>query len=352
MKMQVVAFSQHGKTMYVGKISAKDLSGRAKVDVWRANNQEGYQRLPEPTRARAFMRFIAAEVSPPAILANIRNEDAKKVTIKDDHLEIPDDVTLWLMDGQHRFAGIEMLTQSTDKDYNIEFPIVIMLGETVYEEAKQFVLVNMSQKKVRTDLGERFIQRAVKQEGRLNIQNKMMLRGIEWIPTAIEVADYLVKDLHSVWYNKIKLPNEPKGKTVVNQKSFTDSLKPVIHPDGQLAGKSTATIASIINQYWEAIKEKCPTPFENPQNFVMQKTTGVFVLHGLLERVLRKIGKDESQKKDFITLLEKMPSIKNPDKWLIDGEFGMMMGQKGFTMIKAQLLEELEEAVETIRVRN
>lgn len=349
MKLNVIPFTQHGKTMFVGKISAKDLSGRAQVDVWRANNQEGYQRLPEPTRARAFMRFIAQEVSPPAILANIRDKDAKKVTVGNGLLEIPDGVTLWLMDGQHRFAGIDMLTQTSDKDYDIELPIVIMLGEPVYEEAKQFVLVNMSQKKVRTDLGERFLQRAVKQEGRLNIQNKTMLRGIEWIPTAIEVADYLIKDNHSVWHNKIKLPNEPKGKTVVNQKSFTDSLKSVISPDGQLFGKPTAIIASIINQYWDALKEICPNSFDDPHNYIMQRTTGVFVLHGILERILRKMNKDEPSKKDFLQLLNKMPSIKNHEKWLTDGEYGKMMGQKGFAMIKAQLLEELEDAAYKLR---
>lgn len=351
MKLSVIPFSQHGKTMYVGKISSKQLFGKARVDIWRANNEEGYQRLPEPSRAKAFMRFIASEVSPPAILANIRDKDAKKVAIGNGWIDIPDDVVLWLMDGQHRVAGIEMLSEFSEKNYDLEFPIVIMLGESVYEEAKQFVLVNMSQKKVRTDLGERFLQRAVRQEGKINIQNKTMLRGIEWIPTAIEVADYLIKDTHSVWNNKIKLPNEPKGKTVVNQKSFTDSLKPLISTDGQLSGKQSAAISAILNQYWDTLKELCPKPFTNPEAYVLQGTTGVFVLHGILERILRKMGKDEPDGKDFSLILEKMPSIKNHEKWSKDGEFGKMMGQKGFAMIKAILLEELEDASQKLKKR-
>jgi|APSaa5957512535_1039671.scaffolds.fasta_scaffold00891_16 DGQHR domain-containing protein len=342
MRLKVIPFTQHGKTMYVGKIAAKELAGRAKVDIWRANNNEGYQRAPEPTRAKAFMRFIASEVSPPAILANIRDKDAKKVTIGDGFLDIPDNITLWLMDGQHRFVGIEMLNEVSEKYQDLEFPIVIMVGESVYNEAKQFVLVNMSQKKVRTDLGERFIQRAVKEEGIVSIQEKTMLRGIEWIPTAIEVTDYLIKDSHSIWHNKIKLPNEPKGNTIVNQKSFTDSLKPVINPDGQLGGKSPPIVASILNNYWDAIHELCPKVFVEPENFVIQKTPGVFVLHAVLERILRKLGKDEPEKRDFIKILGKISSIKIHEKWHKDGEFGRMMGQKGFGMIKTILLEELE----------
>lgn len=349
MKLKVVPFSQHGKTMYVGKISAMELSGRGKVDVWRANNQEGYQRIPESTRAKAFMRFIASDLSPPAILANIRDKDAKKIIVGNGTLEIPDNVTLWLMDGQHRFAGIEMLNEASEKYHNLEFPIVIMVGESVYDEAKQFVLVNMSQKKVRTDLGERFLQRAVKEEGKINIQNKTMLRGIEWIPTAIEVADYLIKDSHSVWYNKIKLPNEPKGETIVNQKSFTDSLKPTISTDGQLAGKPAPVIVSILNNFWDAISNVCPKAFAESQNYVIQKTTGVFVLHAILERILRKLGKDEPEKRDFIKIFEKIPSMKKHENWLKDGEFGKMMGQKGFSMIKAILLEELEKASQKMR---
>lgn len=351
MKLQVIPFNQHGKIMYVGKISAKEISGRAKVDIWRANNQEGYQRVPESTRARAFMRFIASEISPPAILANIRDKDSKKITIGNGILEIPDNVTIWLMDGQHRFAGIELLNEVSEKYHDLEFPIVIMIGETVYDEAKQFVLVNMTQKKIRTDLGERFLQRAVRKEGRNTIQNKTMIRGIEWIPTAIEVTDYLIKDSHSVWHNKIKLPNEPRGFTIVNQKSFTDSLKPVINPDGQLAGKPIPIIAKILNNYWDAINEICPKAFTEVQNYVIQRTTGVFVLHAILERILRKFGKDEPEKNDFIKILEKIPSMSEYEKWLKDGEFGKMMGQKGFAMIKTEILEELESAAQKMRIQ-
>lgn len=351
MKLKAIPFTQHDKTMYVGKISAKDLSGRAKVDVWRANNQKGYQRAPEPTRAKAFMRFIASDISPPAILANIRDKDAEKIIVNNGTIEIPDDVTIWLMDGQHRFAGIEMLNEVSEKHHNLEFPIVIMVGESIYDEAKQFVLVNMSQKKVRTDLGERFLQRAVKEEGRVNIQNKIMLRGIEWIPTAIEVADYLIEDSQSVWFNKIKLPNEPKGMTIVNQKSFTDSLKPVINPDGQLAGKQPPVISSVLNNFWDAIRDVCPKAFVASEKYVIQKTTGVFVLHAILERILRKLGKDEPYKKDFVKLLEKMPSMTKHEKWFKDGEFGRLMGQKGFGMIKTELLEEIEQASHKLRVQ-
>ncbi len=350
MRVKAWPFVQHGFEMYNAVISTKDLVGKTQVDVWRPNNPNGYQRSPEESRARAFTRFIASEISPPAILANIRDTDKEKVKVGDGWLEIPDDVAIWLVDGQHRVRGLQMLLESSDKYNDIEIPVVIMFGQPIYEEAKQFVVVNRTQKRIRTDLGERFLQKAVKEEGMQNFVSKGLMRGIEWIPTAIGVVDFLNKDEHGIWYNKIKLPNEPKGNTIVSQKSFTDSLKKVINPpDGELAGKSETVIASIIGRYWEAIHELCPTPFEDPSNHVIQKTTGVFVLHAILPRILRKIAKDDPTKKDFVQILEKIDSLKNAGKWHQDGDFGRMMGQKGFGIITLQLLQEIESVYEQVK---
>lgn len=352
MRVRAWPFVQHGFEMYNAVIAAKDLVNRTQPDIWRLNNQTGYQRAPEDTRARAFMRFLASEISPPAILANIRDADKKKIKAADGWLDIPDDVTLWLVDGQHRVRGLQMLLESSDKQNDIEIPVVIMLGQSIYQEAKQFVIINRTQKRVRTDLGERFLQKAVKEEGMINFASKGLMRGIEWVPTAIGVVDILNKDEHSIWYNKIKLPNEPKGTTIVSQKSFTDSLKRLVNPpDGELVGKSETVIADIISRYWEAIRELCPIPFDDPSSHVIQRTTGVFVLHAILPRVLRKIGKDEPVKKDFLQVIEKIGSLKNTEKWLQDGEFGRMLGQKGFGLLTAQFLGELEAAYQEVKSR-
>lgn len=351
MRLRALPFVQHGNEMYVAVMSAKDLVAKTKVDIWRLNNQTGYQRAPEETRARAFMRFIASnEISPPAILANIRDSDRKRIRVGDGWLDIPDDVDIWLVDGQHRVRGLQMLLESSEKYADTEIPVVIMLGQPVYQEAKQFVIVNRTQKRVRTDLGERFLQRAVKEEGRTTLVSKGLMRGIEWIPTAIAVADILNIEDHSVWYNKIRLPNEPKGVTIVSQKSFTDSLKPIINPpEAPLAGKPEAVIAAIVNRYWDTIRHLCPIPFDDPVSHVIQKTTGVFVLHAILRRILLKIGKDEPTKSDFIQVLEKIDSLKDAGKWHQDGDFGRMMGQKAFGIIALQLLEELEAAYQELK---
>lgn len=353
MRLESLRFEQHGESMYTVVMSAKDLVAKTKVDIWYSNNPEGYQRAPEDSRARSFMRFVAShEISPMAVLANIREEDRSKVKVGDGWIDIPDGVCLWLVDGQHRVRGLQMLLEASDKQAELQIPAIITLGQPLYQEAKQFVIVNRTQKKVRTDLGERFLQRAVKEEGMTNVHNKGLWRGIEWVPTAISVADILNNDEHSVWHNKIRLPNEPKGLTIANQKSFTDSLKPIINPpEGPLSGKPEGVIAAIMNHFWDAIKELCPIPIEDPADHVMQKSTGVFVLHAIMPRVYMKTGKEAPTKNDFVKVLDRIDSLKKAEKWHQDGAYGRMMGQKAFRIMTLELLDELETSSQKVSTK-
>ena len=166
MKIRAIPIIQHGNTMYSAVLSAKDLVEHTKVDVWHPTNENGYQRDVSMQRARKFSNYITTEISPPAILVNIRDVDKDKIKYENGRLEIPDETILWLVDGQHRVAGLRELLESSGEKYeNIEFPVVMQVGDSVYHEAKHFVIVNTSQKKVRTDLGERFLQKAADEEG-------------------------------------------------------------------------------------------------------------------------------------------------------------------------------------------
>ena len=125
------------------------------------------------------------------------------------------------------------------------------------------------------------------------------------------------------------MPNEPKGSTIVSQKGFSDSLKPLLKEDATYFKKRSSYLTPILNRYWEAIKELCPDPFENPQKFVMLKTTGVVVLHSILPRIVSMIGNDSPDKSDFVRILEKIDSIMDYSKWQSpEGEYSRMTGQK------------------------
>ena len=343
MKIKAIPFIQHGITMYNAVMSATQIVSNYKVDVWHPSNPDGYQRAISFPRAKKFGRFVSTEISPPAILVNIRNEDKDSVSYVNGQLEIPDDVPIWFVDGQHRAVGLTELVESAAEKYgNLQFPIVIMMGEEIYDEAKQFVIVNTSQKRVRTDLGERFLQKQAKIEGTEKMLQKG-IRNIEWVPTAIDVVDSLNTTSGSVWYNLIRLPNEPKGTTIVSQKAFSDSLKPLLKDDGRYFRRSASYVSPIISRYWEAIKEVCPEPFDNPEDYVMLKTTGVVSLHSILPRIVQRLNTDSPTKEQFVEVLRKVPSITDATIWQSPkGDYSIMTGQKGFLIIKTELLDELE----------
>ena len=78
-----IRFRQNGKEMFTGTIKLSQLVElNTKVDQFMAKdlntNHLGYQRAPEPRRAKKFGEYIShGATSPTGILLSIRDEDIK-----------------------------------------------------------------------------------------------------------------------------------------------------------------------------------------------------------------------------------------------------------------------------------
>lgn len=355
MEIKGYTFKQQGERFYIGIISAKALVEKWKqhvwkVDVFKATTCQGYQREASESRARAFGRFLMdGFTSPPSILLNFRDG---KVTEEQGRLILPDGEA-WVVDGQHRVKGLEFaLDRDPGLGETIELPIVIMNVPSRYEEAKQFVIINKTQKGVRTDLADRFIADFVKTEGR-SLASALAQKGVlsailkqaDWIAKAMEICDMLNKRKDSVWYGRIRLPNEPRDGTIVAQKSFTDSLEPILK-DSYFAGKDPKTLANALNNYWDAIKELCQAAFDNPYDYVIQKTTGVFVLHKVFPRVSEFCRDEKGNRvltKEFIKPVLEGLTQMDSEYWHKNGEAGRRgTGKKAVSLMSIEFLEELE----------
>lgn len=342
--------------MYVGTIKAKDLAekvanGDWAPDIFRVTNPEGYQRALSEARAREFGRFVLQSgVCPASILVNFR--EGKVTELANGELELPDGQA-FIVDGQHRAAGIRYAFEndSTIGDYQV--PLVIMNVPDRYEEARQFVIINRTQKGVRADLAERFLLEATKREGRTALVQQMesgvlrrVLRGAEWITKAVEIADMLNSDRQSVWYRRIRLPNEPRNGSVVAQKAFTDSLEPILK-DVYFQGKEVRVIAAALRNYWNAIAELCPAAFEDPSQYVIQKTSGVGVLHKIFPRVSEMCADGRGNRvltQDMIkSVLQGTPQMQDSGYWAGTGEAGRRgTGKSAVKFLAMEFLEALE----------
>ena len=374
MKIPALPFQQHGKRMYIGFLKASELSqylkgGKIKVDVWTPDNPMGYQRAHSKTRSRAFAKFISAKenISPLTLLLSVRNNfDA--IQYSNGFLTIPDDVTLYLVDGQHRARGIEQAIYELGADLNdVDVPIVIMPTKDSYEEAKQFVIINKTQKGVRTDLAERHLQQAVLREGYAKLKMDMeegrlpraIFGDIEWRPRAVEIADELNKN-SAVWKERIKAPNVYQPKATVSQKSFTDSLEQFLtHPDFRDLPKDLQI--KILENYWMAIRDIMKDAFIRPEDYLVQKTTGVFVFNGLLPTVAKYCKNPDTGKyeltyakfKEVFSKLSKSDWLQ-AESWkasqkrrgIIGGKVAQMgTSQKSFSVLRDILTKELEDVM-------
>lgn len=356
MKIKGTVVKQGDDVLYVGAMKVKDILDKGQVDMFVAGHPDGYQRALSAARARAFGRFIDdGNLSPSSILLNVR--EAEVTEAPKGTLNLPDEASIWIVDGQHRIEGLRFAVGRDPQINGLEFPVVIMNQPSSYEEAKQFVIINKTQKGVRTDLAQRFLMQAMKQEGRgklLAARDERgvlggVLKDIEWVTRAIEIADILNADKKHPWYGKIRLPNAPKDGTTVAQGSFTNSLEPVLK-DSFFQGKNVQSIALALGNYWDTIYELCEAAFESPKEYVIQKTTGVFVLHKIFPRVSEFCRDDKGNrvltKEKIKSVLGGLPFI-SADYWDNNGTAGMRgTSQKAFASLVMEALETLEASQE------
>lgn len=374
MKLRAIPFEQHGKRMYLVSMKASELykglrSGRIKVDVWTPDNPNGYQRAHSKTRSRAFGRFISAvgNISPTAYLLSIRGS-SDRLQYSDGYLTIPDDITIWLTDGQHRAKGIEYVISEMNVNMeNFELPVVILPTKDAYEEAKQFVIINKTQKGVRTDLAERHLQQAISKEGYAKLRMDLaegrlpraIFKDIEWRPRAVDIADELNKN-SLLWKGRIRAPNVSQPTATVSQKSFTDSLEPFLtHPEFRDLTKDVQV--KILENYWMAIRDTMQDAFVSPEDYVVQKTTGVFVFNGILPTIAKyckdpHTGKYELTYAKFKEIFSKIAKSEwlQSESWLasrkrlgvIGGKVAQMgTSAKSFSVLRDILVAELEDAM-------
>lgn len=329
MKMYCAELIQAGQRLYFGAIKAGDVAKlltqqELRKDEWAPTNQEGYQRGWSPARSRAFAKFLAdGGVSPSTLLLNVRSERSPKFERLEGNygvLHIPDKEPLWIVDGQHRVEGVRMAVESNPSLAEYDFPVMIMHAAARYGEAEQFYVINQTLRRMRTDLAERFLRR----QAQVNGIRSLALMGKVWVPKAIDVVD-LLNATPGPWLNRIRMPNQPKAMTMVSQKSLTDSFEPIL-THKLFEDYNAEEIAEMLSRYWQAIMALAPEAAENPFDYVLQKGTGVLVLHRLFPHVAALCTSEDGRIKLTVdrlqSILERTGSVSS-NFWVNDGEAAM-----------------------------
>ncbi len=355
---------QKGRKMWFAFIPARELlkDGIIKVDKYdKENNPEGYQRELNRARAEAFAKFIAYgdKFSPASILLNIRN--INNVKLEKDKISLTDDEYLWVVDGQHRLEGIKMLFGSGLEYEDMDIPVIMVNLKSKFEEAILFAVFNKTQTGVRYDLVEQILAEQIKRgnadvESLVNEYNKAgtkILKELQPHLKAIEVINILNDDKNSPWYNLIKFPNEQNKiseKKIIRLRSFSSSLEPLIDYFKRGSNPDAKTIAKHLMVFWDALKEIMPEAFNDPKSYVLQKSTGVTVLHTVYPKILiAAVGENTSipKKEELVDGLKKIRDFlgDNDENFLFSEYWNAKNGKAGRSGTSKKSFKQLSEEI-------
>ena len=360
-KLDALRIEQGNTKLYLTYMRARDfLNGLTSVDAWSPTNKQGYQRMPVQARFRKIARYVTGKdgnprpVLPQAVVLNARPEDSKKLRFSGagengiGTLEIPGDMTLWEVDGQHRLGGLRYAVEQNEEFGDFPIPIVITEGLPRLDEAVLFFVVNTTQKRVPTDLAQRLIEQQMGEEA---FRLQIVAEGKDWIPKATKVVDIMVTTPGHPWHGKIGIPGTKVSGILMKQVSFVTSLKPVLNT-GLYASVPPEDVAQLLIRYWQALQDLYPDAFQNPDEYVIQNTVGVFPLHILAPTVFDMVRtKNGRITKDAIAEVLKALAQNVSEKYgegstfwhSKEGEAGKYAGAKGFRLLAEILKENMPE---------
>ena len=204
------------------------------------------------------------------------------------------------------------------------------------EEIAQFLLINDNQKKVRTDLGLRVVQRTL-DEGALSDEEKRILQTVvpdtdAWRFAASRIAALMNTDADSPWQGRIQMPGEVT-KPLTLQAFFT-GLKPILHdPDistlldqmekaGNLRvnGKPvtpTDFVVQVLKNFWTAVGRVNKDADAEPDTTVLWAPIGASSCHIGLAPIMWTIlqSADRNLSADRFESMIKDTDAANYDYW-------------------------------------
>lgn len=299
--MEIVAFHvKHGnKELFISALSGRVLAdeSRVRADVLSPSNKEGYQRESTPKRFREIGAYLATEdeisrATGPVLSQSLVLNTREPVEVRESELEgivqldLGDEYKLWEVDGQHRIGGIRDAIGRDERIADRMFPVVLLNGLTRFEEAVHFWLINDSQRRVPVDVAQRVIAQWSHNE---DLSMLIRAQGKGWVGDALDVVDVINETEAQPWYRRIKVPGTKGARgRIVSQNAFAKSLKRLLEvpPYNDLP---TESLAKLVIRYWTTIERVIPDAFEEPRQYVLQKTTGVEVMNRLMPAVFERV---------------------------------------------------------------
>ena len=289
--------------LYIGALSLGKLREHAKVDYWSPDNDQGYQRPLVDRRLRDVAKYVRDEqgILPTSVLLATRPDDSVTIDFKPMDtsdgvgewglLSIPDGTVLWVVDGQHRFYGVNRAYEKDDAVQLESYPFPISIMEMVdqYDEMNHFNIINTRQRKMSTDIVDRHLVIRQEKEGLNLIAAGGRSERDYHTATATRIVDML-NEAQSPWYHQIAIPGVPgRDKGLVRQHAMVVSITPVLK-DNWIKSQQPMEehVLKVLTNYWNALAEVWPEAFQAPGDHRVQATVGIYSLHLVLPAIIQR----------------------------------------------------------------
>jgi DGQHR domain-containing protein len=363
------------RSLYLTSLPVKFLATRTKIDQWTKKNRDGYQRPPRPSRLKekgktSIIRYLLDEagIFPTSVLLNVRRKldfkeemnIAEKISFG--KLTIPDDQTLWIVDGQHRLEALYRAASRKPELNNYPVPVTIMDLDDKFLEMLFFYIVNSRIQKIPTELAYRHLQRMVekvKVEERFEWVKNVLL-GPEEMRKGIAalIVDFLASDEDSPFYDRIRYIGEEKEPQHLVDDIVLETYISKLLKEKIFGMMEPEKVASLLIDYWSAIRELYPSCFEQGKSgeYTLLKHTGIasftYLFPTLYAYCMAEGDTSKEKMKELLGYLkEKVDEVSDPSfRGPIDEEWwsrahgspiAKMTGEYAFNTIAKNFAEKI-----------
>ena len=314
---------------YSVSIPAGELAQYAFVDYYDDKTGTGLPTARDPyphacSGHRKVCEAVCSSEDPPRLFEMTANARTKALSFEplDDEERLGflkvraklDSTWLSMIDGGTRLLGIRNALNEGSIDKSVAFDVRIFKNLSLAEEVAMFLLINDKQKKVRTDLSLRVVQRLL-DENVIGAADKKILESVVpdtdvWKYEASRVAAELNEGEDSPWKGLIKMPGDRGSKPIKLQAMFS-SLKHLLTDEiradldqretrGELRTRQgqadrTEYTVQVLKNFWNAVAEVCPEAHDEPITNVLWGSIGASACHIALAKVALTILVNEER---------------------------------------------------------
>ena len=362
-QIDVVRFKQHGYTLFSGVMTVGQLMDHAVPTEWDPEigwdenrlAEQGYQRAPVDKHWRSIGGFLSKEQNPllptHALLAS-RNADfgiLKFTPLQGalGHLEIPEHRRLFLVDYQHRWRGFRYAIEEMGMHIlrEVEIPVTILADTPLYEEMKQFYLINNKQKRVDTDLALTLIHSMAAEATEEELANLVGAGNRFRIRATRLVVRFLQTEI-GPWAGRIQEPNmDAQDDQTASIKSFVDSLRPIVSTRSIVHKYSDDDVFELVEAVWDGILDLYQDWEASNSQYAVQRSVGLFVFHRVAAAYLipEMVHSDDWSREYVSFLLSEGKSERlSRDFWRVGGGIGAFSSGAGQTQLAQLIVADLE----------